>query len=420
MLTARCCPCNSTTPGAVPLRCSTPAGPAGAYGCAMSRPASHLPLWEAIAPPAPGLENADGPLRADVCVVGLGGSGLAAVLAALDRGASVVGVDAGGVAAGAAGRNGGFLLAGVARFHHRVVAEHGRERARRLYLATLSEMDAIEAATPDFVRREGSLRIAADDEELADCAAQRDAMRADGLRVDDYSGPEGSGLVFPLDGVMQPTARCRVLAASAVGRGARLVGARVESLGCGRVVTDRGRVECDQVLVCVDGWLERLVPELAGEVRSARLQMLATAPTADIDLDRPVYARDGLDYWQQLPAEWDRPGHPGRRVVLGGCRDVGGEGEWRADGEPSGDVQAALHRLLRERLRVSAQVTHRWAGVVSFSQNGLPVVRRIGDGVFVAGAYSGTGNVVGSLAGRALVELAFDGRSDLAGLLDGA
>ena len=71
----------------------------------------------------PAGEENPGPLRgsvsADVCVVGLGGSGLAAVGRLLEAGASVAGVDAGPVAGGAAGRNGGFLLAGAARRRRR-------------------------------------------------------------------------------------------------------------------------------------------------------------------------------------------------------------------------------------------------------------------------------------------------------------
>src|SRR5918997_3968591 len=78
-----------------------------------------------------------GDASADLCVVGLGGSGLAAVGAALEAGASVVGIDAGAIAGGAAGRNGGFLLAGGARFHHAAVEAWGRERAVELYQLTL-------------------------------------------------------------------------------------------------------------------------------------------------------------------------------------------------------------------------------------------------------------------------------------------
>ena len=94
-------------------------------------------------------------VAADVCVVGLGGSGLAAVGAALEAGASVVGLDAGPIAGGAAGRNGGFLLAGAARFHHDAVAAWGRERAAGIYAESLVELDRLFAEVGPLARRVG-------------------------------------------------------------------------------------------------------------------------------------------------------------------------------------------------------------------------------------------------------------------------
>jgi gamma-glutamylputrescine oxidase len=384
--------------------------------------ASTRPLWGELvgAAPLPASSQPGGEMEADVCVVGLGGSGLSAIGAALERGLRVVGVDASQLAAGATGRNGGFLLAGVARFHHRVVAELGRERACSLYRATLAEMDSIERAAPQWVRRGGSLRIALDEAELADCEEQLASMRADALPVEPYEGPEGSGLLFPLDGALQPAARAAALAEAARQRGAVLLeGVPALRVLPDAVVTPAGTLRCSHVLVCIDGpGLPALVPSLAGRVRCARLQMLATEPTDEVDLSRPVYARDGLDYWQQLPPEWDG-GARRRRVLLGGCRDVGGDDEWSSDAVPTQAVQQALESLLRGRLGVEAPVSHRWAGVVGYSSSGLPIVGRAEEGVLVAGAYSGTGNVVGALAGRALVELAFDGAPQLAELLHG-
>src|SRR5690606_6544952 len=84
-----------------------------------------------------------GEASADVCVVGLGGTGLSAVRTARARGLSVVGLDAAGVASGAAGRNGGFLLAGLAAFHHDAAADLGAERATALYRLTLEELAAM-------------------------------------------------------------------------------------------------------------------------------------------------------------------------------------------------------------------------------------------------------------------------------------
>src|SRR5690606_41105344 len=90
------------------------------------------------------------------------------------------------------------------------------------YRATLAEVDAMERATPQDVRRAGSLRIAESTEELDDCRAQHERMQADGLPVEPYSGPEGEGLLFPHDGVCGPLPRSRTLARMAVAAGARL------------------------------------------------------------------------------------------------------------------------------------------------------------------------------------------------------
>ncbi|HEU4561691.1 MAG TPA: FAD-dependent oxidoreductase, partial [Longimicrobium sp.] len=171
----------------------------------------NLPVWDDGG--WVGLPRLAGDVTADVCVVGLGGSGLSAVGELRRLGASVVGVDAVVVAGGAAGRNGGFLLAGASKFYHDAVAAYGRERALGIYRLTMAEMDRIAAETPEAVRRVGSLRIAVDDGEMEDCRAQLAAMQADGLPVEWYEGPEGTGLLMRGDGGFNPLHRCRILAA---------------------------------------------------------------------------------------------------------------------------------------------------------------------------------------------------------------
>jgi glycine/D-amino acid oxidase-like deaminating enzyme len=336
-----------------------------------------------------------GVARADVCVVGLGGSGLAAVGALLDAGATVVGLDAGPVGGGAAGRNGGFLLAGGSRFHHDAVAEWGRERAVEIYHATLAELDRLEAELGGVVRRVGSVRTPADAAEAEDCARQREALARDGLPVAPV--PDG-GVLVPTDGAIQPLARCRALAARARAGGARLhAGTAAVDIRGGRVVTRAGEVTCGAVVVAVDGGLERTLPELAGRVRSTRAQMLATAPVAGEVAPRPVYDRRGYDYWQQLPDG---------RIALGGQRDRHLDTEWGAPAEPTAAVQSDLDRLLRDRVGVEAPVTHRWAGVIAFTADGLPILEEVRPGVVATGALNGHGNVLGSAAARAAAEIA--------------
>ena len=363
-----------------------------------------VPVWTVGVAPL-GLTSLAGSVDADVCVVGLGGSGLSCIGELQRLGARVVAIDAATVGGGAAGRNGGFLLAGIAAFHHEASDAHGRERAARAWRLTLEELERIAGETPEAVRRTGTLRIAIDDDELADCEAQLALMRADGLPVERYEGWEGRGLLFPRDGSFQPMLRCRQLATRVIADGARLFEhTRALTIDADGVVTPEGRVRAPITIVTVDGGLERVIPELAGRVRTVRLQMIGTAPATDVRYERPVYSRYGLDYWQQLTDG---------RIALGGFRDVGGDEEWTHDARPTEAVQRALEKCLRERVRTQAVITHRWAASVSYTSDGLPVVEEVRPGVWATGAYNGTGNVVGALCGRAVAQLAVSGRTEL-------
>ena len=355
----------------------------------------NTPVWDDHPwTPLPALE---GNVETDVCVVGLGGSGLTAVAELLASGARVVGLEATQVGGGAAGRNGGLLLAGTAHFYHDAVSRLGRERARRLYRLTLDELGLITVQTPQQVRQTGSLRIAGSAEEWDDAQKQLTAMQKDGFAAQPYDGPEGRGLLFPTDATVQPLARCRELANATQKAGAKLFEhSPALTLSGNEVMTPQGRVCCHAVIVAVDGRLETLLPELEGRVRTARLQMLATAPT-QTTLPRPVYVRWGYEYYQQLPDG---------RVALGGFRDAGGEAEWEASGVPSEVVQGRLEHFLRAELNVHAPITHRWAAPVGYTESGLPVLEEVRPNVWAIGGYSGTGNVIGAILGRVTARLA--------------
>ena len=103
---------------------------------------SNIPIWDNDknwAPPAPLKSDT----ICDVCVIGLGGSGLAAINELIKNNVKVIGVDKHDVGAGAAGRNGGFLLAGLAEFYHDAVKILGNEFALKTYQETLKELDHV-------------------------------------------------------------------------------------------------------------------------------------------------------------------------------------------------------------------------------------------------------------------------------------
>lgn len=357
----------------------------------------------------PGLPPLDGDRTVDACVVGLGASGLEAVQQLSAQGLSVIGVDEGRVAAGASGRNGGFLLAGPAPFLHSAIAEWG-PCAVDLYNATLAELKrTTDRIDPRAVRPTGSIRLAglpgpaaseseqADRErDVMDCQQHAAALRQHGIAVKEYEGPLGTGLFLPDDAAMNPPWRALEMAKTAVVRADLFEQTPVTEVRSTRVRTTRGTIHASVVIVAVDGRLEQLLPQLRGSVRTARLQMLATDPV-DRLLESPVYGRWGYDFAHQTPDG---------RLFVGGGRDRFESDEWTTDVRTTPNVQSYIERVAWRVVDGPIRVTHRWAASVGFTPDAKPLCSRVDDGVVAIGGYSGTGNLVGVIAARAGVQLA--------------
>ncbi|MEV0948616.1 FAD-dependent oxidoreductase [Rhodococcus sp. NPDC049939] len=362
-------------------------------------------LWE-------GLPRLEQTVTADACVVGLGGSGLAAIDELVGLGLRVVGLDGGRVAAGAAGRNGGFLLGGPSAFLHSAVETWGAP-AVELYRATLAELDYLATVLgPDVIARTGSIRLAglpgaprdaaeAHDRaaEEADCTALAAALRDNGIRVEHYDGELGTGLFLPDDAAMNPSRRALELAALLRHSAELYEHSNVRHIESGRVVTDHGTVHAPAIIVAVDGRLEQVLPELRGRVRTARLQMLATAEGLPRRLPCPVYGRWGYDYAQQAADG---------RLFVGGGRDLFADAEWTTDTSPTAAVQHYIEHVAERMAGRPVDVFRRWAASVGYTDDGRPLCTETRPGVIAVGGYNGTGNLVGAVAARAAVALALD------------
>jgi gamma-glutamylputrescine oxidase len=130
--------------------------------------------------------------------------------------------------------------------------------------------------------------------------------------------------------------------------------------------------------------------------------MIATEAIPERLFDLPHYGRHGFDYWQQDPEG---------RILAGGFRDVSMDSEFTADEETTPRIQQALEAFLADLVGRPLTVTHRWAGIFGLVLDFLPVVGRLPDDdrVWVAGGYSGHGNVLGFMCGE-LVASAILGR----------
>jgi glycine/D-amino acid oxidase-like deaminating enzyme len=59
-----------------------------------------------------------------------------------------------------------------------------------------------------------------------------------------------------------------------------------------------------------------------------------------------------------------------------------------------------------------APIVRRWAGVVGYTESGLPVFEEVRPGVWAIGGYCGTGNVIGAICGRAAARMVATGRCE--------
>jgi glycine/D-amino acid oxidase-like deaminating enzyme len=368
--------------------------------------------------------------RADVCVVGAGVTGASCAWRLLEHGVGVTVVDGRRAAAAASGRNGGVAVTGTGLDHDELAGRLGEAGARDLQAATERSLDAMialaaELGVPRAVRRTGSLWVAQDEHERAEIERVLLAAPAAGIPCRPAADliPEpmrdrcDTAAYFPRDAELLPATWVRALAAAAADRGAALFEhspvTGLERRGDGWAVhAGGGTVHAQAVVVACDGLIPRLLPQLDGVIYPVRGQVLATEPLQHGPLSYPTHSQSGFMYY--------RPTDDGR-VVVGGGRLEQLEHEYTDEETVTAGVQARLDAFLAEWLGLGgARVTHRWAGVMGFSADLLPVVGELPDspGIYVAGGYSGVGNVLGHLCGSIAADLIATGMHRQAPALD--
>ncbi|MEV4642000.1 FAD-dependent oxidoreductase [Actinoplanes sp. NPDC049548] len=376
-------------------------------------------LWQGARPRSP---DFPGPLSAsaDVVVVGGGLLGACSAYWLSRRGRSVLVLERDDVAAGATGRNAGFVVPTTALPYAEAVRAYGPAVARAVRRLAVEGTRLLTRIVEDegiccAFRARDCVTLALTADQVRRGTEEVDLSLADGFETAWLDrGDLAPFIATPLDEriaggtVVSGASTDSVALADGVMSAARRLGAvvhtgvRVESVRAAspgvHLATSLGPVRADAAVVAVNAWHGELVPSLKHLIKAVQGQAIATSPMpalfrAGIAAPTP----EGEAYWQQTPSG---------SVILGGCRTV-----TAAPADPLGQApQPAVHRALLDVLPdlfpelKAVDSTHSWAGAMAFTPDRLPIADRVDESVWAVGGFNGHGMPYGAIVADLVAE----------------
>ena len=392
--------------------------------------------WNAILAPQLAPELLDADQTADFVIIGAGFAGLSAAcrLTQLAPDASIVVLEAGRVAEGAAGRNSGFMI----DLPHNLPGADKTAARGEAELIALNRFaqdfasDAVQDFNIDtnYFDRAGKINGAVDPRtetilaheaaHLADTNEPYEMLDAAQMAEVTGSPYYTSGLFTPGTVMLQPAGYIRGLTAGLRRNGVSIF-ENSPATGFSRqgdgwtVTTPKGRISAGKVILCVNGHLESF-----GIAKGRLMQLfLFGAMTPELTQDQ-IAALGGQSRWGITPADPMGPtvrridsGQGGNRLVIRSAAAMRSAMESRAS--DLNRAKVAIQRGFDARFPSLAGMTmeHTWAGHLCLSLNGVAVMRELEQGVFSACVQNGLGTARGTLTGIGAAELACGVASDV-------
>lgn len=359
-----------------------------------------------------------GELRADVCIVGGGFSGLNTAIELANRGFSVVLLEAHKIGWGASGRNGGQLIRGVGHGVEQFAPVIGAEGVRQLKLMGLEAVEIVRRRVEQFAidcdLTWGYCDLANKPSHLDGFAADKAELESLGYRhplrllqpqqMHEVVGSERyvGGMIDMGSGHLHPLNLALGEAAAAQSLGVQLFeDSTVTRIDYGsevRVHTAQGSVRAAQLVLGCNAYLGQLNPTLGGKVLPAGSYVIATEPLSVAEAKALIPQnmalcdqRVALDYYR-LSAD--------RRLLFGGACHYSGRDPADIAGYMRPKMLAVFPHLKDVR------IDYQWGGMIGIGANRLPQIGRLKDqaNVYYAQAYSGHGVNATHLAGKLLAE----------------
>lgn len=379
---------------------------------------AHAPsYYAATAHPAPARPPLQGTVKADICVVGGGFTGVSAALNLAERGYDVVLLEANRIGWGATGRNGGQVCSGYSADMAAIARAVGKDDARKLFLLAEESKEIIHERVAkhaiDCDLKAGYLHAAIKRRHLNGMAEMAESwardygydkftLLPDHAALHAHIGSEAylGGLYDAGAGHLHPLNYCLGLAAAAEAAGAQLYeDAAVTAVERGRrpvLRTAGGSVEADTVVFAGNAYLGMLVPELAAKVMPIGNFIGATEPLSEAQA-RALFPSDAavcdwnfiLNYYR-LSAD--------RRLLFGGLASYSTLAPPNLEGGLRREMAKVFPAL------AEARFDYIWGGYVGITVERTPHFGRLGSNLYFAQGFSGTGVALTGLAGKIIAE----------------
>lgn len=344
----------------------------------------------------------------DLAIVGGGLSGVGAAHAVADAGARVALLEERTLASGASGRNAGFVLAGPAQSYQEAVACMGPDAARDVWYFTLDNnrvmADLVDRYRLDcgYLRR-GSMSLSASIEEWTDLRQAHAELAGAGIEtclVEAQQLPRPfdcmytGGIYYPGNAEINPACFVRGVASRIADRVQIFECTKVRTIGAGKgweLETDQAVVHAGRLLLATNAWTSNLI---SAPIVPQRGQVVATERLGRVVVPFPMYGDHGFQYWRQTSDG---------QLIVGGWRNLDLEGEARNEEAVTPRIQQALDAMI-EAIMPGAKIERRWAGIMGFTPDMVPMVGQIpgAEGLWIAAGFSGHGvSMAFSAGGRA-------------------
>ncbi|GAC1664499.1 MAG: FAD-binding oxidoreductase [Steroidobacteraceae bacterium] len=363
----------------------------------------------------PTRESLRGSMQADVVVLGGGIAGCSAALHLAKRGYRVALLEAHVVGYGASGRSGGQTIFGLAASQKSLIAQVGRDDARRLFDFSVAALDLtrslIEEYAIDCDYHANHIHVAVKARHLQeldewhrelqdDCGYPSLLLNRAELKTHVCSERYLGGLLDPRSGHLHPLKFTQGVARAAESAGVKIFEnskvLRYEDGAQVVVHTAQGSVQCAQLVLCANVYIGTVAPALArrilgvgtyiiatetlGEERAASL-LPSNAAIADINWI--------LDYFRRSADH---------RLLFGGRVSYSAM-------QPRRLAESMRRRMLRIFPTLAdIKVAYAWGGYLDITMNRAPDFGRLATNVFYCQGFSGHGMSLTSLAGQLVAE----------------